>query len=165
MAIIKKHKKQLMLNQGGFTLIELMVIVAVLGILAAVASTRIKDISGSVRVSSAINQITSDIELVKEIALANHEQMSITYNHSLDNCTFRKNGTLMTDYPGSNNGIIDLSEGIFSGVNITQVNLNGSNIVNIDKWGNVLNSGTITLNNNHTISVEKLTGFTEVSTQ
>ena len=71
----------------------------------------------------------------------------------------------MTDYPGSNNGIIDLSEGIFSGVNITQVNLDGSNIVNIDKWGNVLNSGTITLNNNHTISVEKLTGFTEVSTQ
>ena len=71
----------------------------------------------------------------------------------------------MIDYPGSNNGIIDLSDGIFSGVDITQVNLNGSNIVNIDKWGNVLNSGTITLNNNNTISIEKLTGFTEVSTQ
>ena len=158
-------KKKIKFNSDGFSLFELLVMIALLGILAAVASTRIKDISGSVRVSSAINQITSDIELVKEIALASHEQMSIPYNHSLDNCTFRKNGALMIDYPGSNNGIIDLSDGIFSGVDITQVNLNGSNIVNIDKWGNVLNSGTITLNNNNTISIEKLTGFTEVSTQ
>ena len=91
--------------------------------------------------------------------------MSITYNQEQNNYTIRKNGSVMTDYPGSDSGIINLSEGMFSGVDITQVNINGSNVINIDKWGNVLNNGTITLNQNHIISVNKLTGFTEISIQ
>ena len=165
MTLMKHDKNQVLQISKGFSLIELIVIMTLLGILAALASTRIKDISGTVRISSAINQITSDIELIKEIAIANHEQMSITYNQNLDIYTIRKNGTIMTDYPGSNEGIINLSEGLFSGVDITQVNINGSNIINIDKWGNVLNNGTITLNNNRIISIEKLTGFTEILSQ
>lgn len=147
----------------GFSLIELLVMLTILGLLAAVASTKIFDISTSVRVSSAINQINSDIELVKEMALAKHKTMSITYNKTTDEYIIREGSSIMNEYPGSNNGIITLSEGIFSGVDITQVNINGSNKITFDKWGNVLNNGTITLNNNHTISIDKLTGFTEVN--
>lgn len=147
----------------GFSLIELLVILTILGLLAAVASTKIFDISTSVRVSSAINKINSDIELVKEMALAKHKTMSITYNKTTDEYIIREGSSIMNEYPGSNNGIITLSEGIFSGVDITQVNINGSNKITFDKWGNVLNNGTITLNDNHTISIDKLTGFTEVN--
>jgi|TARA_B100000287_G_C20230493_1_gene621881 prepilin-type N-terminal cleavage/methylation domain-containing protein len=163
MAVIKKYKKQIQIASKGFTLIELIVMIALLGILAAVASTRVSDISGNARVSSAMNQISSDIELIKEIALAKQTQMSITYDHHLNNCTIRKNGNIMVDYPGSENGVVSLSDGIFSGVNITQININGSNIINFDKWGNVLNNGTITLNNKHIITINKLTGYTEVT--
>jgi len=147
----------------GFSLIELLVMLTILGLLAAVASTKIFDISTSVRVSSAINKINSDIELVKEMALAKHKTMSITYNKTTDEYIIREGSSIMNEYPGSNNGIITLSEGIFSGVDITQVNINGSNKITFDKWGNVLNNGTITLNDNHTISIDKLTGFTEVN--
>ena len=52
----------------------------VLGILAAVASTRMKDVTGGVSVSVAINQITSDLDLIKEISLAKHKNMSIVFN-------------------------------------------------------------------------------------
>tara|TARA_Y100000590_G_scaffold65031_1_gene70224 strand:- start:107 stop:604 length:498 start_codon:yes stop_codon:yes gene_type:complete len=165
MTLMKHYKNQVLQISKGFSLIELIVIMTLLGILAALASTRIKDISVNVRVSAATNQITSDIELIKETALANHENMSITYNLEQNNYTIRKNGSIMTDYPGSDSGIINLSEGMFSGVDITQVNINGSNVINFDKWGNVLNNGTITLNQNHIISVNKLTGFTEISIQ
>tara|TARA_Y100000588_G_scaffold67290_1_gene68107 strand:- start:824 stop:1321 length:498 start_codon:yes stop_codon:yes gene_type:complete len=165
MTLMKHYKNQVLQISKGFSLIELIVIMTLLGILAALASTRIKDISVNVRVSAATNQITSDIELIKETALANHENMSITYNLEQNNYTIRKNGSIMTDYPGSDSGIINLSEGMFSGVDITQVNINGSNVINFDKWGNVLNNGTITLNQNHIISINKLTGFTEISIQ
>ena len=165
MTLMKHDKNQVLQISKGFSLIELIVIMTLLGILAALASTRIKDISVNVRVSAATNQITSDIELIKETALAKHENMSITYNLEQNNYIIRKNGSVMTDYPGSDSGIINLSEGMFSGVDITQVNINGSNVINFDKWGNVLNNGTITLNQNHIISVNKLTGFTEISIQ
>ena len=165
MTLMKHDKNQVLQISKGFSLIELIVIMTLLGILVALASTRIKDISVNVRVSAATNQITSDIELIKETALAKHENMSITYNQEQNNYTIRKNGSVMTDYPGSDSGIINLSEGMFSGVDITQVNINGSNVINFDKWGNVLNNGTITLNQNHIISVNKLTGFTEISIQ
>ena len=151
-----------LLNQKGFSLIELLIMLAIIGLLAAVASTKIFDISTNVRVSSAINQITSDIALVKEMALAKHKTMSITYNKNADEYIIREGSSIMNEYPGSNNGTITLSEGIFSGVDITQVNINGSNKITFDKWGNVLNNGTITLNDDYTILIDKLTGFTEV---
>ena len=64
----KKYKKQIKTRSKGFSLIELIVMIALLGLLAAVASTRIKDISVNIRVSGVINQITSDLALIKEMA-------------------------------------------------------------------------------------------------
>ena len=159
---IKYSNPLSLLNQKGFSLIELLIMLTIIGLLAAVASTKIFDISTNVRVSSAINQISSDIALVKEMALAKHKTMSITYDKNADEYIIHEGSSIMNEYPGSNNGTITLSEGIFSGVDITQININGSNKITFDKWGNVLNNGTITLNDDYTISIDKLTGFTEV---
>ena len=110
MTVMKHYKNQIMKSFKGFSLIELIVMIALLGLLAAVASTRIKDISINVRVSAAINQITSDLALTKELALANHKSMSITFDENLNSYIVRQDGNIMTDYPGSNDGIINESE-------------------------------------------------------
>ena len=73
-----------MQRSRGFTLIELIIVIALLGLLALVASTRVQDTSLNVRISAAINQITSDLEQVKTLALAHHKNMSLTFNVSTE---------------------------------------------------------------------------------
>lgn len=150
---------------NGFTLIELLVIIIILGLLGAVSSMKLKDISSNVRITSSLNQIISDIEQVREIALANNENMTISFNLNQDSYTIKQNGVIMQNYPGSENGVIDLSSGSFSVVDITNININNSNALNIDKWGNILNGGTITLNQNHILNISQLNGRMEIINQ
>ena len=147
----------------GFTLIELLVMIIILGILGSLSSVRIKNISSNVKVTSAINQIRADIDMVKELALSSHNNMSISFNQSQDSYTVFKNGNIMQDYPESENGVIKLSDGSFSNVDITSINFNNSNIISFDKWGNVLNSGFIVLNQNHTLQISGMNGIMEIS--
>ena len=147
----------------GFTLIELLVMIIILGILGSLSSVRIKNISSNVKVTSAINQIRADIDMVKELALSSHNNMSISFNHSQNSYTVFKNGSIMQDYPESENGVIKLSDGSFSNVDITSVNFNNSNIISFDKWGNVLNNGFIVLNQNHTLQISGMNGIMEIS--
>tara|TARA_Y100001970_G_C14212801_1_gene847885 strand:+ start:1599 stop:2096 length:498 start_codon:yes stop_codon:yes gene_type:complete len=149
----------------GFTLIELLIMIVIIGFLGAISSVKLKDISSSARITSAINNIRSDIDMVKELALANHKNMSITFDISQDIYTIRQNGIIMQSYPGSQNGVINISTGTFSSIDITGVSLNNSNILNIDKWGNVLNEGTITINQNHTLHISGMNGRMETSHQ
>ena len=147
----------------GFTLIELLVMIIILGILGSLSSVRIKNISSNVKVTSAINQIRADIDMVKELALSSHNNMSISFNQSQESYTVFKNGSIMQDYPESENGVIKLSDGSFSNVDITSVNFNNSNIISFDKWGNVLNSGFVVLNQNHTLQISGMNGLMEIS--
>ena len=158
MTVIKKYKKPNKACSNGFSLIELVVIIMVLGILAAVASTRMKDITGGVSVSVAINQITSDLDLIKELSLASHENMSIVFNDITNSYTIKKGGNIMVDYPGSENGNMNISDGNLSNVNIISSDLT----LNIDKWGNYLNGGIVTLNGTHNINISALTGNWEI---
>ena len=136
---MKNNNNKWFFNSRGFSLIELIVVIALLGILGAIATTQIADVSSKMRVTSAMNQIISDIELTKEFALANSTTMTITYDTNLNQYFIKNDGSLVANFPGSDNGIVSLSNGIFSNTDLTQINLNGSNNITIDKWGNCRN--------------------------
>ena len=162
MAIIKKHKKYDRSSFRGFSLIELIIVMAVLGIIIVASSSRLRDITVDARISSAVNQITTDIDLAKSISMSKRKQIKIIFNQNNETYTVYQSGQIYTDYPGSNNGVVSLSDNSNSGVDITSINLDGSNTLTFTKWGDCLQSGTIILNNNREIHVKELTGYWEV---
>ena len=162
MTVIKKHKKQNKTYSKGFSLIELIIVMAVLGIIIVASSSRLRDITVDARISSAVNQITTDIDLAKSISMSKRKQIKIIFNQNNETYTVYQSGQIYTDYPGSNNGVVSLSDNSNSGVDITSINLDGSNTLTFTKWGDCLQSGTIILNNNREIHVKELTGYWEV---
>ena len=128
----------------------------------AASSSRLRDITVNARVSAAVNQVTSDIDQAKTISMGMRRQIKIIFNQNNETYTIYKNGDVFSDFPGGNNGVVNLSEDNNSGVDITSVSLSGSNVLTFTKWGNCLQSGTIILNDTRQIHIKNLTGHWEV---
>ena len=80
-----KNKKYLInINQlrNGFSLIELIIVIIILGIIIAASSSRLRDITVNARVSAAVNQVTSDIDQAKTISMGMRRQIKIIFNQN-----------------------------------------------------------------------------------
>ena len=162
MTIMKHYKNQELQTSKGFSLIELIIVMTILGIIIAASSARLRDITVNARISSAVNQITADIDQAKTMSMGKRKQIKIIFNQNNETYTIYESGQVYTNYPGSDNGVISLSDSNSSGVDITSINLDGSNVLTITKWGNCMQSGTIILNNTREIHIKELTGYWEV---
>ena len=76
---IKYSNSRLLLNQKGFSLIELIIILVIIGIMIAASSSRLKDITTNARVGASINQITGDIDQAKTISMSLRSQIQIIF--------------------------------------------------------------------------------------
>ena len=159
---MKHYKNQELQTLKGFSLIELIIVMTILGIIIAASSARLRDITVNARISSAVNQITTDIDQAKTMSMGKRKQIKIIFNQNNESYTIYKSGQVYTDYPGSDNGVVSLSDSNSSGVDITSINLDGSNVLTFTKWGNCMQSGTIILNNTREIHIKELTGYWEV---
>ena len=159
---MKHYKNQGLQTSKGFSLIELIIVMTILGIIIAASSARLRDITVNARISSAVNQITTDIDQAKTMSMGKRKQIKIIFNQNNESYTIYKSGQVYTDYPGSDNGVVSLSDSNSSGVDITSINLDGSNVLTFTKWGNCMQSGTIILNNTREIHIKELTGYWEV---
>ena len=160
-ANIQKHSH-------GFTYIELIIIIIILGILGGAAFTRILNNLDPIKVRAAIEQITSDIEQTKALSMAQHDTITIAFNIANDSYSIYNgptgNQTIMTDYPGSNNGIISFDQTEYSGVDISSASFGNSTNLSFDPWGNTILGGTITLNTDNVITVQTVTGHWAITT-
>ena len=155
-------------HPNGFTFIELIMVLIIVGILGSMVFTRILNNLNPIKVRAAIEQITSDIEQTKALSMAQHDTITIAFNIANDSYSIyngsTENQTIMTDYPGSNNGIISFDQTEYSGVDISSASFGNSTNLSFDPWGNTILGGTITLNTDNVITVQTVTGHWAITT-
>ena len=146
----------------GFTLVELIITIAIIAIVTAIVLTRSNTRTNSFSLQMAVDQITSDIDNVRSTAFAKHDTITVIFSIQNDHyfiCTGPDNArSIITDFPGSNNGFISFASGRLASVKITSANFNSDSVLQFLPMGEVKSGGSITLNNATTITISDLTG-------
>ena len=152
---IKKLK--LKPSYQGFTLAELVIIIVIIGIFAVLASSRTDIGIGKIRQRIAIDQITSDIDLVRSMAFASNDTITIAFSSDSKSYTVYVGSDdsrqVLSSFPNSQSGTITLD----NNVNISLVNFDGMSELQFLPMGDVKSGGIIDLNNNR-ITVDNITG-------
>ncbi|MBA64210.1 MAG: hypothetical protein CMG55_00255 [Candidatus Marinimicrobia bacterium] len=141
----------------GFSLIELVVIIVLIGIFTTMALTRTSTGMTTIREKIAIDQITNDIDLARSMAFARNETITIKFNIEEESYSVHDDSGIITDFPNSENGIISLDNSNLRNLDIKEVNFGGSSDLQFLPLGDTVSGGTITLNTK-TITVTAVTG-------
>lgn len=157
----KINKKNRMPDKG-FTLIELIITMCIIAIFTAIAMTKSEIGTDNFNSQIALDQITSDIDLAQSIAFAKNDTITIVFSAENDNYILYTgpdaNRSIISDFPGSNDGIVSFASGRLASIDISSINFNNSNELQFLPLGNVKNGGSIQINSTTTITVSDVTG-------
>ena len=153
---ILHFKKRVHLS--GFSLIELIVVIVLIGIFTTMALTRTDTGLTTIKEQIAIDQITNDIDLARSMAFARNEAIIIMFDKDQESYGVYDNSGIITTFPNSdNNGIISLDNSYLRNVDIKNVNFSGLSSLQFQPLGDPISGGTIELNTK-TITIEPITG-------
>ena len=145
-------------NSSGFSMIELIIVVMLIGIFTAMALTRTDTGLTTIREQIAIDQITNDIDLARSMAFARNEAITIMFDINQESYGVYNGLGIIKDFPNSNNdGIISLDNSYLRNLDIKEVSFGGSANLQFQPLGDPVSGGTIELNTK-TITVESITG-------
>ena len=93
----------------GFSLIELVIIIVLIGIFTTIALTRTNTGMTTIREQIAIDQITNDIDLARSMAFAKNEAITIKFDINQESYSVHNESGIIVDFPNSSSdGIISL---------------------------------------------------------
>ncbi len=161
-SLTTKINKKNRMPYKGFTLIELIITMCIIAIFTAIAMTKSEIGTDNFNSQIALDQITSDIDLAQSIAFAKNDTITIVFSAEEDNYKLYTgpdaNRSIISDFPGSNDGIVSFASGRLASIDISSINFNNSNELQFLPLGNVKNGGSIQINSTTTITVSDVTG-------
>ena len=146
------------IRSAGFSMIELIVVIVLIGIFTTIAMTRTNTGLTTIREQIAIDQITNDIDLSRSMAFARNETITIMFDTNQETYAVYSDSGIIIDFPNSdNNGNISLDNSYLKNVNLKEVNFGGSSNLQFQPLGDPVSGGSIKLNTK-IITVESITG-------
>lgn len=158
-------------NNQGFTLIELIVVMVIIGIMSYLGVAKFANTEGSLQSTSLIKKITADVRYARELA-ASSTLGTYVYIDVSNNKYYVKwaDGTYVKKAIGSDDLVVQLGAGHFSSVGITSTAFTNGRL-DFDTSGLPANSGNsysgelnlITLSGGEKIDIVANTGMIKVS--
>ena len=158
-----------MKNQHGFTLIELVIIIVLLAIIAAVAIPRMGDVT-SMKAAATAEKLKSDIRYAQELAMTQNRSYRVYFNTApapaagyavVNNADGDGNwgeaGEFAPDPAGKGNLSVTLNSGDYAGV--TASNTAGADPIEFNSLGRPAGGATtVTVSPNGSITISAETG-------
>lgn len=128
-------------NRRGFSLVELVVVVLILGILAAVGSTKYVDSLNHHRAQRSAQRIAADIDAARHGARNRGQSVTITFDTT--NHRYTITGMPSPDHP-TGAFVVNLNEGSLKSV-LTTADLGGDKVLTFNAFGLPDSGGALTV--------------------
>lgn len=124
----------------GFSLLELIVVLAIISIVSVIAAPRLANSASRFRAESAARRIKSDIELMRSRARSSSQGLTIGFDTVTD--AYRINGELGLNR--SANYQVELSRPPYQ-AEIVAVDFGGDALLSIDGYGSTTDTGRVVI--------------------
>ena len=142
----------------GFSLIELILVIVLIGIFSTIAMTRTNTSLSIIRENIAIDQITSDIDLAKSMSFARNQTITLKFDVQNESYSVFDEQGLITDFPNSNeSGLISINNSNLRNTDIKQAIFGNTSDLQFTPQGSPISGGIIELNSK-TITIEPVSG-------
>ena len=157
----KKLTNDLKIACSGFTLSELIIVIMLIGIFASIGMTRTRTGITTIRTQVAIDQITADIDLLRSMAFAKHDTLTMVFSTVNDLYTIYtgpdNSRDIVTSFPNSASGVVSFQSASLADVDITAASFGSQPEIQFLPLGDLKSGGTITISG-YTITLQDLTG-------
>jgi len=153
---------QALSSKSGFTMVELVLIISIIGIMGAITIPKLGDIIEGVREKAVSERIVEDINFIRSYAISQHDTTWLVVDATQNRYALfvgpnSGSRSLLPDPHTLESDTLDLDVD-YAGVSISSANFGGSSEVSFNWWGTPSAGGTIVLDS-RTITVVAETGM------